>query len=345
MNYPETDTIKTLRKKLLIFISCIPSDRQKSKTTIQKLNFFAQFEDLLPFFPKTANHFGSYSSDIEYLLNDLINKGQLENGTYIVDHWFIDKFTMGRDISIFSIPPDVQKKIPVWARELNIDLSEYRNEVIAFCKRYEHDAGVLGNLSKKRFLETIKQHQNHLFFDKSLIDDNLKNKLKFIGIDTIGIEGIFKIPVPIISKSDRTPAEIVSGIATEIINRKENLESYHFNIRSIHANFPIKGKISLLGQPVFLVGYFVRFSPNVTGNIAMFRDSVVKPELHEIEVIIGKNGKFCPYHTIDSIKNDECIVIGVIDENKGKPIIKVIGLIRIDSLPFDFIRNIRNEPT
>ncbi len=146
----------------------------------------------------------------------MINKGQLENGIYKVDHWCIDKF-IGRNIPIYRIPPDVQKKIPGWAGELNIDLSEYSIKVNEFCKRYEHDAGVLGNLSKKQFLETIKRHQNYLFFDKSLIDDNLKEKLKFIGIDTIGIEGVFKIPVPIISTSNRTPAEIVSGIGTEII--------------------------------------------------------------------------------------------------------------------------------
>ncbi len=316
---------------------------KKSKTTIQKLNFFAQFENLLPYFPKTANHFGSFSSDIEYLLNDLTNKGYLENEIYEVNHWLGDKFAIGREIPIYHIPSDIQKKIPIWAKELNIDLFEYHSKVSTFCKKYEYDAGVLGNLSKKQFLSTIKQHQNHLFFDKSLIDDNLKEKLKFIGIDTIGIEGVFKIPVPIISKSDRTPAEIVSGIATEIINRKENLESYHFNIRSIHANSFNKEKIRLFGQPVFLVGYFVRFSPNEAGNIAIFRDSVVKPELHEIEVIIGKNGKFCPYNTIDSIKNDECIILGIIDEKEAKPIIKVIGLIRIDLLPLDFIRSIRNN--
>ncbi len=342
-NTVKSDTIETLMKKLLIFISCIPSARQKSKTTIQKLNFFGQFEEnLLPYFPKTANHYGSYSSDIEYLLNDLVNTGQLEIGAYEVNHWIIDKLTTEREIDVFRIPLDIQKKIPIWAKELNIDLSEYRVKVRTFCNKYRYDAKILGNLSKKTFLDKIKQRINHIFFDTSLIDENLKEKLKFIGIDTIGVEGSFKIPLPKILKSDRSPMEIVSGIASEIINKKENLDSYHFNIRWIHANFSKNG-MNLLGKPVFLVGYFTRITPIDAGYIAKFRDSVIKPEPHEIEVMIGQNGNFCQYRSIDDIKTNECIVVGIIDEKERKPIIKTIGIIRIDSLSDDFIRTIRNN--
>lgn len=326
---------------MLIFISCIPSARQKSKTTIQKLNFFGQFEeDLLPYFPKTANHFGSYSSDIEYLLNDLVNNGQLETGTYKVNHWIVDKFSTEREINTYRIPSDIQEKISNWAKELNIDLSDYRIKVSSFCERYHYDAKILGDLSKKKFLETISQRLNHLFFDISFVDGKLKEKLKFKGIDIIGLEGILKLPFPIILKSERTPAEIVSGIATGIINKKETLDPYHFSIRSLHANFSKNGKINMLGEPVFLVGYFAGFSIHNNGCIAKFRDSTVVPQQHEIEVIIGNDGKFCQYRSMDDIKTNECIVVGIIDEQERKPIIRTIGIIRIDSLSDDFIRNL-----
>lgn len=345
-NTVKSDTIETLRKKLLIFISCIPSARQKSKTTIQKLNFFAQFEeDLLPYFPKTANHFGSYSSDIEYLLNDLVNNGQLETGTYKINHWIVDKFSAEREINTYRIPLDVQEKIRVWAKELNIDYPDYRIKVSSFCESYQYDAKILGDLSKKKFLETINQRLNHLFFDISYIDEKLKEKLKLKGIDIIGLESILKLPFPIILRSERKPAEIVSGIATGIINKKETLYPYHFSIRSIHTNFSKNGKINLLGEPVFLVGYFVNFSTHNNGTIAKFRDSTVIPQQHEIEVFIGKYGEFCHYRSIDDIKTNECIVVGIIDEKEGEPIIRTIGIIRIDSLSDDFIRNIRNEHT
>ncbi len=325
---------------MLIFISCIPSARQKSKTTIQKLNFFAQFEeDLLPYFPKTANHFGSYSSDIEYLLNDLVNNGQLETGTYKINHWIADKFSTEREINTYRIPSDIQEKVRVWAKELNIDLPDYHIKVSSFCGKYQYDAKILGDLSKEKFLKTINQRIDHLFFDTSFIDEKLKEKLKLKGIDVIGLEGILKLPFPIILKSERTPAEIVSGIATGIINKKETLEPYHFSIRSIHTNFSKNGKMNLLGEPVFLVGYFVNFSTHINGCIAKFRDSIVMPQQHEIGVIIGKDGKFCQYRSIDDIKTNECIVVGIIDEKEGKPIIMAIGIIRIDSLSNDFIRN------
>ncbi|MBU4056235.1 MAG: hypothetical protein KKA41_17915, partial [Proteobacteria bacterium] len=92
-----------------------------------------------------------------------------------------------------------------------------------------------------------------------------------------------------------------------------------------------------------LVGYFVNFSTHNNGTIAKFRDSTVIPQQHEIEVFIGKYGEFCHYRSMDDIKTNECIVVGIIDEKEGEPIIRTIGIIRIDSLSDDFIRNISNE--
>jgi uncharacterized protein YwgA len=333
------DNTDDLRKKLLLFIYCISPIRLKNKTSIQKLNFFAQFEGLLPFIPKTLNHFGAYSSDIEYLLNDLINAGWLKEESHKVHH-LTDIFTNERDFTVYKIPYDVQKNINRWAKKYDMDLDDYRREMDEFCKKHEKNTKFLGEKSKRKFLETIKTPDNYLFFDKTIIDEKLKEKLAFNGIDVIGIENFIKLPIALISKKIRTPSEIVEGIATEIISNKEKLNSFHFNIRSIHGNFYNKyGKINknLMYSPVFLVGHFKKCSTSDKGYIAKFCDSTVKPKKHEIDVIIGKNGKFCQNRSIEDIKTNECIIIGKLDEIAGKPIIIVIGLIKIDSLPTAYI--------
>lgn len=326
--------IDDLRKKLLLFIYCISSDRLKNKTSIQKLNFFAQYEWLLPFIPKTLNHFGAYSSDIEYLLNDLINMGWLKEESHKVHHW-AELFTTEREFTIYKIPLDVQKNINKWAKQYDMDLDDYRHEMDVFCKKHEKDTKILGERSKRQYLETIKISDNYLFFDKTIIDEKLQEKLAFNGIDVVGIEDFIKFPIPLIYKKIRTPSEIVEGIATELVNNKERLESYYFNVRSIHGNFfNQNGKINknLIYSPVFLVGYFKKCSNSNKGYIAKFCDSVVKPKEHEIDVIIGKNGQFCQNRSIEDIKTNECIIIGKLDEIAGKPTIIVIGLIKIDTL-------------
>ena len=205
---------------LLLFIYCISDKRSRNKTSIQKLSFFAQLVKLFPFLPKTINHYGAYSFDIEYLIDNLITKGYLTKESYKIQNRTTDLLFGEREFTIYDIPANIHKKMYQYAEQLNIDLNEYKYEISDFCKKYTQNAKILGARSKNHFLQTIKQQDNHIFFDKSIIDNKLKRKFTFGGFDTVGWEEYVKIPVPIISKSNRTPAEIIGGIASEIVNNK-----------------------------------------------------------------------------------------------------------------------------
>lgn len=294
---------------------------------------------------KNIGKAGVVSRDVLQAIDELVEEGKLEikktNSTILKSGPFGEPQVIPTQIQEVIVSVEVQANIQSTFRELNLpmNLLERNGYWVTMNLLKSKSTEMQERLSLDSFLRRLVRERDieHHSFHKYATFWDVGKKLQ-VGIDKLVVGEILDVPYPRFERFPQDPIKRNVELVMRVLRGKKELGAEHFWVSSIKSSFN-KNKEKTLGTVCVISGFLctpLEFDSASKTYMSTVSESpyLVHPHL-QIPIFLDADVESTAFYftTLDDLFSYEYIIVGVISEHLGEPVIKCYGLIAIDDVP------------
>lgn len=213
--------------------------------------------------------------------------------------------------SVFKIPSGIPISLP----------QGYEEKIRNLLLRLGSEIHSLGNKSKEYYIEFLREDEYYHYASIRWIENEARRINERL------------TPHPL--KKLKNVFQLVGKLAYEILEKKEDKEDHTFFVKDIKGAFATANWRKVKGDLCLQVGH-IRIIDECEDKIcAQFTNEAYSPEDY-IRIVLDKNGIETDSR---SLERNQYLLLGLIDEYRGEPIIRVATLVFLEEIPPDFHRS------